>query len=194
MGKVKLKVKRKRNYRIHNDLSNGAFHFKKELERRLVDGNESGITYVSMSCLIMLAFAIEAKINFIGEKCVEGWIERKPFREKLKQVCKALEINLDENGLRQTIYLLNTCRDDVAHGKPITLSDTYEVIVPQGEEHHPKDLIPKWMEICTAKKTIGIYADINDFLQQLLEKSGLGTFDATSNGEFEVGFVENVES
>ncbi len=193
MKKVKFEVKRKRHYRIHNDLSNGAFHFKKELERMLQDNDERGITFVCMSCLMMLAFAVEAKINFVGEKCVEDWVEREAFKKKLKKVCKTLKINLDEGHIRKTVYLLQSCRDDVAHGKPLTLEDTYEVIVLEDEEHIPEDLAPKWLEICTAEKTIHIYDEINSFLQLLLERSEIKTFDASSNGQYEIGLLEIVE-
>ena len=78
---------------MHNDLSNAAFHFKEQIERKLNTDDRKGIAFEYMACLVMLAFTFEAKINFLGHKLIKPWKERQPFNDKISEVLKHLNHN-----------------------------------------------------------------------------------------------------
>src|SRR5690349_10913852 len=92
-----IKVRRQQHNRIyvHNDLSNAAFHFKELIEKKLTAGDRVGIAYDYMACVLMLAFAFEAKINFLGSKLIDKWKERQPFNDKLDEVLATLKLDVD---------------------------------------------------------------------------------------------------
>lgn len=60
----------------HNDLLNLA-HFQREtIRRKLATEDHDGIKLDCLSCLISLAFSVEALVNFVGHKKVSKWRER----------------------------------------------------------------------------------------------------------------------
>lgn len=80
--------------------------------------------YDGMACAVMVAFAFEANVNFMGFKLHEAgklssWKEREPFMEKLKKVFGALGIlaDLDKRPLK-SMERMKVLRDTLAHGKP----------------------------------------------------------------------------
>jgi putative transposase len=73
-----------------------------------------------MACLTMIAFAIEANVNFIGSEVMNPWDEALPTKEKIKMISQKLGFAADF-GKRpyQTVTELKQFRDALAHGKPI---------------------------------------------------------------------------
>ncbi|CDT06807.1 hypothetical protein A165_04495 [Vibrio tasmaniensis ZS-17] len=106
----------------HNDLFNLA-HFQRETIRtKLADGDQDGIKLDCLSCLMSLAFSVEALVNFVGYKKVPKWKEYDRFKNKMKKVCAIAGHEFDENvGLHKLIWELKELRDSVAHGKPIEI-------------------------------------------------------------------------
>jgi hypothetical protein len=66
---IKAKVKETRKYRVHNTLSQAAWHFKQVIEDKQKNGG-TGITYDCMACATMLAFTWEAYLNFFGDELI----------------------------------------------------------------------------------------------------------------------------
>jgi len=83
---IKARIEQKKNIYIHNDLSHAASFFKQVIDDKIKTDERDGLTFYQMACAVMLAFTFEAKINFLGHKCLQNWQERQPFDDKVKQV------------------------------------------------------------------------------------------------------------
>ncbi len=90
MSKIRVRHHGKSVSYIHNDLLNGAFHFRNVIHEKAKSDDRSGMAFDCLACLTMLAFAFEAHLNFYGEKMIDGWKERDKFNVKLKAVMDKL--------------------------------------------------------------------------------------------------------
>lgn len=109
----------------HNDLFNLAHYHREVINQKVSAGEQDAISLDCMSCLIALAFSIEALINFVGSKRVEDWQERQPYRNKINQVCAAASLNFDtDQEPFSTLWALKELRDSIAHGQPIKVNTT----------------------------------------------------------------------
>ena len=84
MDRIRARHKGTKNIYVHNDLSNAAYHFKRVIEAKIAADDRKGITFDYLACRIMLAFTLEAMINFIGQKLIKPWDELQPTKAKLK--------------------------------------------------------------------------------------------------------------
>ena len=109
----------------HNDLFNLAHYQRELINQKVAEGIEDALSLDCMSCLISLAFTVEALINFIGYKRVQDWREWQPYINKMTQVCEAASLGFDKNTEPyKTIWELKELRDSIAHGQPIELNTT----------------------------------------------------------------------
>src|SRR5450759_3387110 len=81
----------------HNDLLNLAYYHHETINKKVKGNVKDAVALDCMSCIVPLAFSVEALINFIGSNCVSGWKERRPFAEKVEEVAKKLGLNFDTN-------------------------------------------------------------------------------------------------
>jgi len=103
----------------HNDLFNLASYQRETINKKVHEGNEYAINLGCQACLISLAFATEALVNFVGHMKIDNWQERAAFRSKLSQVCDAANIEFDlESEPLSVIWNLKELRDSMAHGQP----------------------------------------------------------------------------
>jgi hypothetical protein len=145
MEKIKVRRQAKSHIYVHNDLSNGAYHFYKKVNERLANNDREGIAFDILAELIFLAFTVEAKINFLGNRFVVGWKEMDPFWKKLKLVLKHLNLKVDfTKRPYSTIQNLKDLRNSLAHGKPLHLELDEEVIVDANEADDSPDLHTDW--------------------------------------------------
>src|ERR1700710_3156729 len=115
---VKAQVKETRKIRIHNMLSQGAWHFKNVIEEKEKNGDESGMTYTCMGCATMLAFTWEAYLNYFGDELFAAfWKEDQPLDKKINSVFQRLKIAPDwSRRPYQSITTLTRLRNTLAHG------------------------------------------------------------------------------
>lgn len=107
----------------HNDLFNLAHYQRELINQKVADEIEDALALDCMSCLISLAFAVEALINFVGHKRVPDWRERQPYRDKIIQVCNAATLVFDTCiDPYRTLWELKQLRDSFAHGQPIEVN------------------------------------------------------------------------
>jgi hypothetical protein len=103
----------------HNDLLNLANYQRGMINNKIENGIQDAIKLDCMSCLISLAFAVEALVNFVGFKRVRNWRERRPYREKIGEICRIAGFEFDESqDPFSTIWALKIDRDLMAHGQP----------------------------------------------------------------------------
>jgi hypothetical protein len=179
---------------VHNDLLNAAQYYRELIERRQDADDLRGIAFDRMSCMILLAFSVEAAFNFFGHKCVSGWQERQPFNEKVKGVLAALKLDPDRDERPyQTIDTLKAFRDMLAHGKPIEQS--FDIIVEAPKDHLERSIIldHEWLATCTQEEVIAAHQDVDEIWAELLAASGLQDFDTITHGHSSLTYVETVE-
>tara|TARA_R110000787_G_scaffold65861_6_gene148109 strand:+ start:22956 stop:23480 length:525 start_codon:yes stop_codon:yes gene_type:complete len=103
----------------HNDLLNLAHYHRQIINDKLSNNNEEALALDCMSCLIAMAFSVEAFVNFIGKKRVKSWKERRPYNQKISDACEAVGLHFDKSQEPYTtLWKLKELRDDLAHGKP----------------------------------------------------------------------------
>ncbi|MGV7242465.1 hypothetical protein [Caballeronia sp. M23-90] len=104
----------------HNDLLNLAHYHREVIRTKIQSGDHDGIALDCTSCLIALAFAVEALISFVGSRKVTDWNERAHSLVKVRKLSKALGITIQpEREPFGAISTLREIRNGLAHGKPI---------------------------------------------------------------------------
>jgi hypothetical protein len=115
------------NYRLrvypHNDLLNLAHYQLEVINNKKSTGVEDALGLDCMSCLISLAFSVEALINFVGHKKISDWQERQDYKSKITKVCTLASLPFIETVEPfKTLKQLKELRDSIAHGKPFEVA------------------------------------------------------------------------
>lgn len=121
----KYEVLTEAEHHIHNDLEACAKGLADVMREKIASDQRSGVGFDMMGSLIFIAFAVEAKVNFVGwKKLKNGWPERASLREKIDLLVEILPLDLTW-GRRplQTINDLRKFRDTLAHGKPREINE-----------------------------------------------------------------------
>lgn len=194
MGKIRVKLDEQRHIYIHNDLSNAAFYFKQRIYERIKADDREGISLEIMACLTMIAFAVEAKINFLGYRLIPNYPERAPYWEKVKKVTSQLGVKFD-NTTRpyKTIASLKDFRDTLAHGKPLNLNASKEVVTTHEELEQRGYLTAHWEAYITPGFVEEAFDDMEEIWRDLLARSKLEIFDTLTHGGSSITFLEAVE-
>ncbi|WP_186191255.1 hypothetical protein [Burkholderia gladioli] len=102
-----------------NDLLNLANYHREVIEEKTARKEELGIALDCLSCLIALAFYVEALFNYVGQEKIPSWKERDSSPKKIKLVlCTlGLPVELDSEPF-SAIATLREIRNGLAHGKP----------------------------------------------------------------------------
>ena len=150
----------------HNDLSNLAHYQRETINKKIAESNEDGIDLDCLSCLISLAFSVEALLNFVGYKKVKNWKERQPYRDKMVQVCKAVGLQFSQEvDPYKTLWELKELRDSIAHGQPIEVSAKV-----RNREELRKAMECPWDKNLNAEYINQTYKIVVQFEKDLLEK------------------------
>lgn len=194
MAKIRARHRGSKRIYIHNDLSNAAYHFKTEIERKNSEGAREGIYFDYMACLVMLAFALEAKINFIGYKLFDGeWRERSPYFDKVEAIFDRLSIVFDEQTRPYcTVRFLKKFRDLIAHGKPDEVDFDEEIIREEEKMDRINDLTGQWEHYCTQEIVLRAYEDVDLIWTELLDAAHLTVGDASTYGESCLTYIETI--
>lgn len=193
MEKIRAKRDGQRYIYIHNDLSNAAHYFLQKIERKLEENNRDGIAFDCMACLVMLAFTFEAKINFLGDQFINGWVEREAFDRKVVKVFDHFGVARNDAARPySSIVLLKKFRDTLAHGKPI--KEKFEEIVEGKAEELDRriDLSGEWEKDCNEQVCFMAHADVESIWKELLQKSNLSVYDTMTHGEGGLTFIERI--
>ncbi len=190
---VRAKISKTANLYIHNDLAQAVSHFKDNVDRMEETGERAGISYEYMACAIMVAFAFEAKVNFLGWKLIDGWREFQSFDDKINQVCEKLGIEKDW-GVRpwSSIRAMKRFRDLVAHGKPTVVKHEEIVVMKAKDLDRRVDLTGVWEKGCTTHEVNLACDDLPVIWHKMLDKSGLEIFDTMTHGEGAIIVIEKI--
>lgn len=76
--KIRVRMQHKHHICIHNDLASAAYFYRQKVEgNKDVKGGVDGYYFDMMSCATMTAFALEAKVNYLGDQLLgRKWRER----------------------------------------------------------------------------------------------------------------------
>lgn len=162
----------------HNDLLNLAHYQREVINDKVAQGVEDAISLDCLSCIISMAFSVEAIVNFVGHQKVHGWRERRPYRDKVNEVCEVAGLVFDETAEPfSTVWQLKETRDMIAHGQPFEGN----VNVRTREELHTTMECP-WDQHLTPEYINSAYEQLKEFERSLFEGAGiLPVFTLTSS-------------
>ncbi|WP_105415934.1 hypothetical protein [Neorhizobium sp. T25_27] len=196
MRKIRVRIQHTHHIHIHNDLASAAFFFRnKVMENSKIDGSVKGSHFDMMACVTMTAFALEAKINFLGDRLLgRKWRERDSSYEKLKKVCRHVGVTLSLNAKPFTAFTyLKDIRDTLAHGKPELIEVDKEVVsTPHELEAYNGELQGQWEYQIKPDLVLNAYDEAMDVWKLLLEASGLSLHDTLTHGIHGISYIEDV--
>jgi hypothetical protein len=197
-NKIAARVQTTKKVYIHNDLSQGATYFSDIIREKLKNGSRDGIMFDGMACALMVAFAFEANLNFMGSyllktgKLIE-WNEMQSFSKKLNKVFGALGIPVDlEKRPLSSMQKMKSLRDTLAHGKPVEVERDEEVEGTEEELKRGVSLAADWEKDCSSDSVLEALADMDDLWKLMIQKSGISVLDTMSQGEASVTLVKQV--
>jgi hypothetical protein len=166
---------------IHNDLESCASGLRDAMHKKIDSDDRTGLYFEMMGSLVFSAFAIEAKVNFVGWKHLgNGWPERANLREKINLLIEVLPLDLSwEKRPLQTVSHLKSFRDTIAHGKPdiINKQETTDV-KPTVEEM----LRGQWEALVNPENVDRCCEDIDELWKTLLEAAVIPVEDTLTHG------------
>jgi len=119
-----MSIKLTRYMNLASELSNNAWYFKTEIERKIEGKDFDGINILASSCIIFSVFALEARFNTIiskRKKSIGQTITHdSKFKNKLDYFDDILKLEkLDFNSAHYTeIRNAEAIRNTLAHSKP----------------------------------------------------------------------------
>ena len=184
---IRARVCGTKNIFIHNDLSNIAYYYRNLIIKRTAKGDNKGITFDHMSCLMFSAFSFEAYLNFFGLKLVTNWeqdkMESRRFRDKSELIFDALQLSYDWNKEPyKSVDELKNFRNTIAHGKPKVTSYDRIVEVPQNEIERRYELTAEWEALCKHDSTLNIYENVEKVILLMRAASGIEPYEMLTNG------------
>jgi hypothetical protein len=197
--RVRARVQKTRKVYVHNDLSQAATYFADTIEKKTKQGTRDAIMFDGMASAVLVAFAFEAKLNFMGSQLFKNgklteWDEFQSHTKKLKKVFEVLGISIEiEKRPLSSMQKMKTLRDILDHGKPVEV-ETDEIVIgfPDELDRGPQ-LAAGWETYCTADSVREALADLDDLWKLMIEKSGLRTFDTMTHGEGSITVIEYVD-
>lgn len=161
----------------HNDLLNLAYYHKGVVEKKVAESNREAIGLDCMSCLIALAFSVEAIVNFVGFKSIAEWNERASYKDKMAVLGKNLGFEFRSAEPYSTLQTLKTIRDQMAHGKPI------ETKAEISDREALRDAMASpWDEYLTPEFAKHAFKQVKLFEKMLLELAHISLMDTLTSG------------
>ena len=191
MNKIKALIESKKHVYIHNDLGNCTYYFKNRFDAWR---DEEGISLEIMAGLTMLAFTIEARMNFLGSKLLKDWNEKNALKDKAKKLSNhlGLEANFGQEPF-STLKLLKEFRDCLAHGKPLVQDELKEVVATHEELEQFKTLEAGWEKFVTVEFFNLAYEHTKQIWEELLEAAQIEVFETVTHGEIHMTFLAHVD-
>ena len=193
-----MRVQKDRKVYVHNDLSQGATYFNGLIKGKLAKGSHDGIAFDGMACALMIAFAFEANLNFMGSRLLKTgklaeWNEKQSFSKKLNKVFGVLGIPVAlEKRPLSSMQKMKNLRDILAHGKPVETTEDEEVVGTHEELDRGSNLAADWEADVRPEPVSEALADLDTLWKLMIEKSGISLFETMTQGEGSITFIEYV--
>ncbi|MHC2315197.1 hypothetical protein ACVIHC_002243 [Bradyrhizobium diazoefficiens] len=193
---VKARIQTNAKIYIHNDLSQGATYFSEVIKKKLESGDREGIGFDGMACALMIAFAFEANINFMGSYLlktgkINEWNEKAKWFKKRDKVFETIGIKVDEANRPQSSMLrMKNLRDTLAHGKPAEFKSDEEKEGTREELSKGSVLAADWQAEIKQEVVTECLADLDDLWKQIVIASGIPVIELFTQGEKTVTFTE----
>ena len=153
----------------HNDLLNLAHYHRSVINGKIERGEQDALSLDCMSCIVALAFGVEAFINFVGINKVENWDESQSFKNKIKHTYRAVGGVFDkDNDPYTTVWHLKEIRDSMAHGKPIENS-----VSLSSHQELWAEMRPPWDHYLNQEYINQAYTQVKAWQTELLELSDI---------------------
>jgi hypothetical protein len=166
---LKAQVSKKRTVHTYAELWRGS---RVLLER--AQAEPKGSKWLWMGSLFLTAFSFEAYLNHIGPKVFECWdtLEVLSPESKLDVICEKLGINLARGERpRKTIHELIKFRNNLAHGKTVTVEEnTIRDVDQYLDEFLGIRPLAVWEKYCTEENAIRAREDIEKVLRLIHDK------------------------
>lgn len=147
----------------HNNLLNLAHYQREVINNKESEGIEDALALDCLSCLISLAFSVEALVNFVGQKKIADWQERQHYRNKINQVCEEASLVFNENEEPfETLSQLKRLRDSIAHGQPIEVTTSVS-----SREELQRAMECPWDQYLTSEYINHAYEMVDQFKRNL---------------------------
>jgi hypothetical protein len=172
---IKATVSREREVNMFAELSHGHGVLLENLREQ-----RDGPLYEAMSCLIVAAFKFEAFLNDIGTRLLPFWeqMDHLPHRNKLAVI--AMQVGVDPDfGKRpfQTLTDLFAARNQLAHARPQSLSQTGVAESGTREELRRRMPLTKWESLSTLAFAELAYHDTEEIADLLWAAAGFNPHD-----------------
>lgn len=153
----------------HNDLMNLAHYHREVIQNKLSQKSEEALALDCMSCLIALAFSVEAIVNFVGSSKVKEWNEKSNYHQKMNNLGKVVGFQFDESTEPYTtLGRLRELRNAMAHGKPIEKMASVSSKVELKEA-----MAMPWDAFLTPEFSLQAFEQVKSFELALLENAGI---------------------
>ncbi|MFV8632215.1 hypothetical protein ACNRDB_22435 [Ralstonia pseudosolanacearum] len=161
----------------HNDLLSLASHHCESIRTKVANDHLEGITLDCMSCLIALAFAVEALMNFVGSRKVTDWNERAKAPRKVSKIARALGLDIrPEVEPYAAIYTLRIIRNGLAHGKPI-----HQTAITKSRDDLANAMQAPWAPYCTPEQVEALYVQVRELRRVLFESANIRWGDSLTS-------------
>jgi hypothetical protein len=193
MAKVKARVTGHRKLYIHSTLEGAAHFIKGVIEEKVKEGKRDGLGFDYMTCAVMLAFSLEAKLNFMGAKYAKPWNELMRWKAKANHVFKAIGIEPDWTK-RPYVSLekMKVFRDTVAHGKPLEETLDYEATGEEAEIRASLNLRQAWEAMISHEEVMQSYDDTERVWQDMVVKSQIDVHELRDQAEFSIQVLQRL--
>jgi hypothetical protein len=159
----KAKISKKRNVHTYAESWHGSGIL---LERGQAE--IKGSKWLWMGSLILTAFSFEAYLNHVGPKLFACWdaLEILSPEGKLDIICESLGVVfLKDERPRQTVHDLIKFRNNLAHGKTVSIEEnTVRDVDKYLDEFIGKRPLAIWEKYCTEKKALRARKDIEQIM------------------------------
>lgn len=196
ISKVRARVQRETKVYVHNDLSQAATYFNDTIQAKLAEGKRDAIAFDGMACALMVAFAFEANLNFMGSYLLKTgklkeWNDMQSFTKKLDKVFGTLAIPIDrEKRPLSSMQRMKTLRDTLAHGKPVEKSEDGIAADDLEELERGMSLASDWEKEVEPEVVKECLEDLDTVWKTMIEKSGINVFDTMTQGEGSITVVD----
>ena len=134
--------------------------------------NPMGSNHQFRASLVFTAFTLEAYLNHIGSKLFKSWddLERLGPKEKLSIIAEHIGLGIDYSRRPwQVMKELFGFRNDIAHGKSITLTTSEAVPLKKHTDTiYPQFIRTKWEKYCNQKNAERARDDVEKIVYAIL--------------------------